>query len=229
MLENIKGHLDFILSRHATFYPWGGAMNGQTARLETCRRILTQHTVHRIVETGTFRGTTTEWFAQFGKPVVTIESSIRYARFSRLRLQKFSNVTVIKGDSVEALKVLLEDASYSTETVFFYLDAHWESHLPLAEELHLITNKCQSSVVLVDDFKVPTDDGYGHDDYGPSGQLTVDYLRANGLGSLAAFFPTTPSQDETGVRRGYVFLTGDGSVAKRLDMLPSLRRARILP
>jgi hypothetical protein len=42
------------------FYPYGGPMNGQTARLEIVREIIEYCGVTNIIETGTYRGTITE-------------------------------------------------------------------------------------------------------------------------------------------------------------------------
>jgi hypothetical protein len=93
-IRALKGISDYIFRDHRKFYPWGFAMNGQTSRLEAVRQIVYAAEITRIIETGTFRGTTTEWFAQFGLPVETVETDERFFSFSRARLSKFSNVEI---------------------------------------------------------------------------------------------------------------------------------------
>ena len=54
--DNLIALIEFRSGRYVYFYPWGAAMNGQTARLEICRSILSSEAVDTIVETGTYRG-----------------------------------------------------------------------------------------------------------------------------------------------------------------------------
>ena len=61
-----RGFLEFHLRWGRAFDPYFGPMNGQTARLEIVREIITELDIALIVETGTFRGVTTQWFTQFG-------------------------------------------------------------------------------------------------------------------------------------------------------------------
>ena len=222
--DGVRGRWDHRRGHHQTFYPWGGPMNGQTARLELCRQILTQIGVSHIVETGTYRGTTTEWLAQFGRPVVTFEADERYARFSRLRLQKYPNVRLVHTNSVDGLRALLQEEHVRSGVVFYYLDAHWEDYLPLADELRIIADQTPHAIVLIDDFAVAGDPEYQFDDYGQRGALNLDYLTSHGFGDLLCFFPTTPARAETGVARGYVVATADHAIAASLQQLPHLRK-----
>ena len=48
--------------------------------------------------------------------------------------------------------------------IFFYLDAHSDDY-PLADEIIYIFNNYKNFVMLIDDFQVPNDDGYGYDSY----------------------------------------------------------------
>ena len=100
--------------------------------------------------------------------------------------------------------------SVTGSTLFFYLDAHWNADLPLAEELEIVFARCPAAVVMVDDFQVPDDPGYGYDDYGPGKTLTPDYIAPMVAShDLAAFYPATPATEESGERRGCVVLARD--------------------
>jgi hypothetical protein len=155
---------------------------------------------------------TTEFFAKFGRPVYTIEVNRRSYAFSRARLRLFRNVTLLLGDSREALRRLFNGQLQSVInlTIFFYLDAHWGTDLPLIEELEIIFAQCPGALVMIDDFQVPGDSAYGYDNYGPGEALTPAYIApAVETYRLTAFFPATPAVQESGMRRGCVVLVAD--------------------
>ena len=77
---------------------------------------------------------------------------------------------------------------------------------------------------FVDDFAVPGDPGYGFDDYGPGKRLDLEYLRQGKLRDLIVFFPSVPSHEETGAKRGCVIATANGEIAKILEHCIMLRR-----
>jgi len=220
--RTLKGHADYVFRDHRKFYPWGFAMNGQTARLEAVRQIIYTAEIARIIETGTFRGTTTEWFAQFGLPVETVETDERFFSFSKARLSKFSNVELHLDSSVSFLANRLTHANMS-DRVLFYLDAHWENNLPLRDELRIIFAKHANSVILIDDFNVLDDAGYAYDNYGPDKALTLDYIERSNLPVYHAFYPATPSKQETGMKSGWIVLTPDPDIAERLRTIVLLR------
>ena len=205
MPPRLSGYLDtFQLEMHD---PWGGPFNGQARRqavfVELCRRI----PFAAVVETGTFRGATTGFLhTTAGAPVFSAEIMPRSYYFSRRRLRKYRAVTVVHADSRRFLSGLLQTHRQLVgETVFFYLDAHWQPELPLGEELVTIASNWQRPIIMIDDFEVPGTD-YGFDDYGPQKRLCIDYLPAVIRREFRAYFPTAPTSDETGSRRGYVVL-----------------------
>jgi hypothetical protein len=226
--QRIIGLADYYSRNRGKFYPWGFAMNGMTSRLEATRQIIHLLAIERIVETGTFRGTTAEWFAQFGLPFETVELAERYWTFSRARLARFPNAKVSLQSSVPFLKERIARGSVAKNTrQFFYLDSHWEHHLPLREELELIFNHYTHAVVLIDDFKVEDDPGYGFDHYAPDMELTLGYIQKSNLPELSCFYPTTRSDEETGAKRGWIVLTSNAGMADQLRIISLLREYRI--
>src|SRR5439155_1380246 len=159
-----RSWIEFHSGHRQFFDPWGGAMNGQTARIEIVRTLIHSVRPVGIIETGTYRGTTTEWFAGFGIPVLTIETDERAFRFARRRLAQFPNVRVVHGASVASLATVPRER----DPVFCYLDAHRAANLPLRGELQTIFDRMPRAVVLIDDFAIPDDPGYGFGDYGPA-------------------------------------------------------------
>jgi hypothetical protein len=218
-LKRAIGLADYYSRRKGVFYPWGFAMNSMTSRLEATRQMIYALGIEQIIETGTYRGTTTEWFAQFGIPVETVEINERFFAFSKMRLAGFKNVQVLLTSSVPYLR----ERKATSKPTLFYLDSHWENHLPLREELELIFTKYPKSVVLIDDFQVADDRGYGFDHYASDKELTIDYVRASNVPALSYFFPSTPSGQETGAKRGWVVLTADAGMADQLRDVPLVR------
>jgi hypothetical protein len=109
-----------------------------------------------------------------------------------------------------------------SRALFFYLDAHWNVDLPLAEEIDLVFRRCPAAVVMIDDFPVPSDAGYGYN--GPGKALVSDYFEPAVLAhQLRAFYPATPSAVESGGRRGCIVLAKDNCLGPVLASLPLLR------
>ena len=222
--ERIVGHLDYYRFPERG-HIWGGPFNGQQSRAALFRSLMDHLSPAAIVETGAYLGTTTEFFADFSRPVFTVENDPRAYGFARARLWKRRNVILLPGDSRQALRKLLDGPRLSlrASTVFFYLDAHWSADLPLAEELEIIFSRCPAAIVMIDDFKVPFDAGYGYDDFGPNKALTADYVaRTMQQHGLYSFYPSTSAIEETGARRGCVVFVKEGKQSVQLRSIPLL-------
>ena len=200
--------------------------NGQPARKRLYRALLEAFDFELMVETGTWTGDTTGYLAETsGVPVFSSEINYRFHSLARKRLVDFPSVSLHLSDSRRFLSELAANPDFARRRTFFYLDAHWYNDLPLREEIGIIADAWPEFVIMVDDFQVPGDDGYGYDDYGPGQALTIDYITGTMIDKgLAAFFPFASSHDETGYhKRGCVVIAreGDGGV---LDMISELRR-----
>lgn len=221
--QTLIGHVEYRSQIYKKFYGFG-PMNGQTSRMEICRKIISNLGITKIIETGTYRGGTTSWLAQFNLPITTIDAKKRYVVFSKLRLSKFPNIEIFHGNSVDVLKTILNKERDANMPYFYYLDAHWYEYLPLADELHLIRDRNPAAIILIDDFQVPDDSGYKFDDYGDGKSLTLEYLAGNGVSDFDIFFPKTPAAHETGVTRGYCVLTWNALAAEKLAGFELLRK-----
>lgn len=179
---------------------WGGPMNGQLRRREIVREIAKTGGIQRVLETGTYRGATTEFLVGlFGVPVHTVEANPRNYEYSRRRLAVESQVFLELSDSRSFLRRMGERCP--NETVFIYLDAHWEEDLPLREELDIISSVWTRCIVMVDDFEVPGDGGYLFDDYGSDKVLNAQYLPPS-VADWGLHYPAASSSEESGARRG---------------------------
>jgi|tagenome__1003787_1003787.scaffolds.fasta_scaffold20973733_2 hypothetical protein len=216
----LAGRID--LARPSLRHSWGGPLNGQVHRRAIVENLARTIAFDAVIETGTYRGTSTSYFSEvFGVPVSTVENNARFYTYSRSRLSRDARVDVCFGDSRSFLRRQAEQRG--SQTVFIYLDAHWENDLPLREELQIIAAGWTRAVVLIDDFAVPGDAGYGFDDYGPGKALIEDELPAMPQWSL--YYPTAGSDQETGQRRGCCTLVSPGLSGLRLS---ELRLARVL-
>lgn len=185
---------------------WGGPFNGQTARRDLIKHIIQAWNPEAIVETGTFRGITTEWFAEnTSRPIFTCEKNKRFFFQSEQRFSQFSNIHLSLQDSRDFLRQIAK-TDISQKRVLFYLDAHWNTDLPLREEVFIIFNHFKSPCVIIDDFKVPFDAGYSYDDYGSGKVLSLEILEGLLSPDTQIAFPSTPSESDTGARRGTVIL-----------------------
>lgn len=220
------GMLDYFLSSAKTD-PWGGPFNGQKARQELFRHLLKTCRPRVIIETGTYLGISTEYIAELSQvPLFTVEIDARKYGFAKMRLRRRRNVQLSCGDSRKFLSNVLEITKerYTGSTVLLYLDAHGYEDLPLEEEISIIFSSTDRAIVLIDDFQVPYDPGYGYDDYGDGKALTAQYIAGNvGRYKLAQFFPAIRSDSESGARRGCVVLARHPNIVNALQTSELLR------
>lgn len=204
---------------------WGGPFNGQAGRQQIFQELISKVRFQAIIETGTYRGTTTEFLAKESKlTVYTVETEPRYYHYARIRLRAHGNIRLELGDSRMFLEHLARDPAVPKSNAFFYLDSHWLEDLPLKQEVGLITSFWRGTAIMIDDFEVPEDAGYSYDDYGPGKRLCLEHLQPLSSLGLSPFFPTLPSAQETGRKRGCVVLA-DQILAERLQEVRSLKRA----
>ncbi|HEY0966799.1 MAG TPA: hypothetical protein VGD88_05385 [Opitutaceae bacterium] len=204
--------------------------NGQRHRKRMFAELVGACAFERVIETGTYIGDTAAFMAATtALPVHTCEANRTFQVLARSRLAGITGIHFHTGDSRQCLRALLSDPSnrdWVQRPLFVYLDAHWHADLPLVEEIALIASYAKDFVIMIDDFKVEGDPGYGYDNYGRGKSLELSTLRpVIGRFSLVAYFPSLASANESGSRRGSVVLCPAGPVSARLDTLTSLRKA----
>jgi len=146
------------------------------------QKLVAEHKLQYAIETGTFFGNTTVRFTQLGLPVATIESQPKQfaAAFKNLKNKGFnvdkyqqSAIWMVNAHSQNVLGEVIKQCGF--DRILFYLDAHWESHLPLLNELDHIANANIYPVIVIHDFFVPIKD-FGFDTY--HGQrLDFDFIK----------------------------------------------------
>ena len=221
------GMLDYLLDRRSKD-PWGGPFNGQKARQDLFRHLLQACRPAAIIETGTYLGVSTAFMAECSRlPVYSVEADARNYGFAKMRLRKHHNIKLSLGDSRDFITKFIEGEAnkYTSRALLFYLDAHWSEDLPLFEEVAKIVSSFSQAIVMIDDFQVPDDNGYGYDDYGAGKALTRGYIAPLVRQfELAEFYPRTPSAAESGGRRGCVVVTRNPSLIEALKGISLLCR-----
>jgi hypothetical protein len=203
--RGMLGYLRFPEQRTS----WGGPFNGQRNRIAIFAELLGFYRFETVFETGTYRGTTTHFLvSSTGGIVWTVELDPWSYGFCRARFCRDRRVRPIWGDSRQALGRFTPALGRNSPT-FFYLDAHWGNDLPLRDEIAAILARHADAVIMIDDFRVEGDGGYGYDDYGEGQSLSLEYIRPV-IERVAPriFFPQLPSEEETGAVRGCAVLVG---------------------
>jgi len=219
-----KYHAILLLRRWSDAESVG--LNGQLHRKRIFRDLVNACAFEAIVETGTFKGDSAAYMAQTANlPVYTSEVNARFSLLARVRLRSVPEVNFFVGDSrkfLRLLPIILKDRS---KRLFFYLDAHWYDDLPLEGELDIIARDWEQFVIMIDDFQVPGDEGYGYDSYSDDQTLTFGrFANVFRRHCLIPFFPTLPSGEETGIKRGCVVLAREANVVEILGQISSIRR-----
>ena len=203
-----------------------GILNGQEGRQALFEDIIKQFACDAIIETGTYKASTTLYFSRFADTVISIESSSRYFTYASLRTANVKNIEILRGLSEELLPGVLGRPALRGKRIFFYLDAHGNGKLPLSRELGAISELTGDNLIMIDDFEIPGDCGYRFDDYGGADRLSLDYLRRVDLHrDLFVFFPTLASAEETGFPQGYCLATNSSDVASLLRRTKSVEPA----
>lgn len=199
--------------------------NGQKNRARVFRAIDRAIPFENYIETGTFLGMTTDFLSRTamarGGRVLSCELDDRHFAIANRTVGHRQNVDLRHANSVDFLGLLR--AKLSQATNFVYLDAHWGDYLPLRDELAIL-KEWPKTVVLIDDFKVPSDLRFGWDKYDEEREICLEHI-AGSFGDKGVYFPSYPAPDEgTAAPRGYAVIAMSAPFEKVLDQVPLLRR-----
>jgi predicted O-methyltransferase YrrM len=140
---------------------------------EKLRSLIDRWKINWVIETGTFLGGTAKRLASMCEMVSTIEINDSFYLRAKNHLRDIENVTMFYGDSIAILPQMLSVTL--DKNILFFLDDHWEKHLPLLAELEIINEfkgKHGNIVIAIHDFKVPGRPDLGFDTYG---NVTLDW------------------------------------------------------
>lgn len=130
------------------------------ARCQVMRGLAKQHPkVRHFVETGTADGATCEYLRQDFDHLYTIEIVPSLHEFSKKRLQDYSNIELLLGDSTSILPPLLARIN---APCFFWLDGHFcgsreargLKDTPVEDELQIILATKIPHIIIIDDARL---------------------------------------------------------------------------
>jgi hypothetical protein len=159
--------------------------------------LLNAFTFSSFVETGTFRGYSTEHIAmRFPKlPIITAEVMQETYDVVKPALSRYPNIEQMLGSSDECIAKMIAQKKLGNQPLF-YLDAHWEEYWPLNAELDHIASERMRTAIVIDDFQVPGHPQFEFDSYpktrdSDSGPANLQYIRAHlpAINSYRALFP----------------------------------------
>jgi predicted O-methyltransferase YrrM len=152
------------------------AFNNDSIVSETVVQLVKDLHIDCIVETGTFRGTTTAFLSENFPTldIYTIEVDFKTFLQAEHNLKSFKNIKLLCGSSEKVLEDLLP--RLKDKRILFYLDAHWEKYWPLLDEFEAIRKNAKDNCcIVIDDFKVPYRQ-FQYDTYEKQ-PLDVDYIQ----------------------------------------------------
>lgn len=135
---------------------------GDTILEQAFRDLIKKHDIKTVCETGSYMGATARKIADMGVAVVTIEVNPQYYQQAQ-GVHTINRPTYLFGNSVDVLPEAI--SKYVNGNTIYWLDAHWQAHNPLLEELKIIADHKLRPVIIIHDFKVPDHPELGYDSY----------------------------------------------------------------
>lgn len=193
--------------------------NGQLVRAVILLHLMQAVNFDVFVETGTYLAETCVLVAAQTKlPIRSCDLSYRRQSFATVITELLKDRVRLEFlDSRLFLKQFFDDRQFSRP--FFYLDAHWETDIPLLEELRIILGLAEEFIIVIDDFHVPGDSGFGFDMYGDT-IFNWDYIRSEVeryKDVVSVLYPAYPSILETGAKRGFVMIASNSLLSSISD------------
>jgi cephalosporin hydroxylase len=173
--------------------------------IDAFKTIFEEYNPDIIVETGTFKGSTTSYFASFGVPVITTEINPDFQAEAKEKYKHINNITFWTGDSAEQISNninLIQD-----KKIIFFLDAHWQNDKALERELAVISKLSIKPFIIIHDFQVPNT-SLGYDTYADS-TYSYDFFKSYidniyGIDSYVYYYNDDTAE---GGKRGVIFLS----------------------
>jgi len=167
--------------------------------------LIDKYNIKNVIETGTWKGTTTKLLSAMAEKVFTVEINEDYFKETK-DLDNYENIIREFGNSPEILEKWFKEDSVKQPSLFF-LDAHWNEYNPLLDELKIIAKyNMNKSIIVIHDFYNPFHEEFGYDQYGDI-TYNIDYIKdsINKIYYMNNWVHYYNSQ-ATGDKRGVIFI-----------------------
>jgi predicted O-methyltransferase YrrM len=182
-------------------------MNGQRTRFRTSFLLSQLVKPNIAIESGSYLGTTTQYLVTLvSEKTYSIEVNAEFAAIAKARLESdihSGRIEIVDGDSAVEMPRILGGLDSKAQIVFAYLDAHWLEHIPLRDEVQALLEWGGDFVAVVDDFYIPSDLGYGYDQYK---NHRVDISHIPSSDKISVWVPEDDSSTESGAQRGTAYI-----------------------
>lgn len=182
------------------------AFAGDIYFLEKVHKVIKDNEVKTVIETGTWKGTTTKLLSAMCDKVYTIEINEQFFNEAK-DLDDYPNIKRIHGNSPEEIKNIFKNNNVKFPILFF-LDAHWDAeYLPLLDELEEISQLENKKIfIAIHDFYNPFHLEFGYDKYGDT-IFDINYIKEKlykiyGKGNYKYNY----NIKATGDKRGIIFI-----------------------
>jgi len=182
-----------------------GAFNEDTFVQDEFKKLQKKFKLKIAIETGTCYGYTSAFLSSIFKEVRTVEVNQEFLNIAKKnRLNDLKNVVCHLGSSAVLMPTLLKDCGDDT---ILFLDAHWEQHCPIREELQHIADTGIQPVIAIHDFVVPNHPELGYDKIGEQ-PFSFEWLKSDfdavyGEDNYSYYY----NSEATSVKRGVIYIT----------------------
>lgn len=184
------------------------SFNGDTHMNAEFLKLKEKWNITTAIETGSCFYSTTQWLGENFDNVYTVEINADFAKFGIHKVKDMKNVRTYIEDSVIFLSCMYANITQN-ERCLVFLDAHWNNHCPLLEELEQLCNlkTKQPPVIAIHDFYTG-DPNLGFDEY--EGQpFTYEWIKQS-IEKLELTFSCKYEHyynvDAVGAKRGVIYL-----------------------
>lgn len=155
-----------LVSKRPVHNTPGAPFNGSPDFGNVVEKYMKDYNINTVIETGTFHGSSTLFFAQKVAEVHTIEILPETFESNKRTFAQKPVIHAHLGNSPEILSRLLQNWPRE-KRILFYLDAHWGDYWPLNDELTKISQSSarDNCLIIIDDFQIPARPDVPYDVY----------------------------------------------------------------
>lgn len=175
--------------------------NGDIFAEQEFIKIKNKFNVKNVIETGSCLFSTTKWFSENFESVYTFEIKKKFYKYGKEKVSGKINVKAYLSDSVIGLRNIINEISGAS---IFFLDAHWEAHCPLLDELDVISGYKIKPIIVIHDFKTDNPE-FGYDRWNGN-VFDLNFIRDKLRKIYPDGFEYHYNTEAAGAKRGFIYI-----------------------